>query len=228
MTYYSEVAADFHASYKADRNRLERLAIWREALDKHAAHGALAYDIGCGTGMLTFEIAPRADRVVAIDGSSGMLAIARAEAQARGRRNIDFLESRLPIVGPALEQADFVISSSVLEYLDSMEQALLFVKSILRPGGTLIFSVSNKDSMSRKAVRWVYRLTGRPRYFGLVRHFLDESDIRRLLAQASLTYVEHRYFGGRDRLNRMMSWIFPERSSTNMILVVAQRPAQDG
>jgi SAM-dependent methyltransferase len=131
---------------------------------------------------------------------------------------------------PPREASEFapgevVISSSAIEYLDSIEEALRFVRSILLPKGLFIFSVSNRDSISRRIVRIVYRLTGRPEYFGLVRHFLNEKDFRSVLCNSGFEYVDHLYFGGRDRLNAALSMLFPVRMSTNMVLIIAQRQA---
>ena len=226
VAFHSEIASDFHDSYRDDPNRLERLEVWRGMLGRYAKPARLAYDLGCGSGMLTCEIAPRAGNVVAIDGSDAMIAIARKNTAQRGFHNVSFRQSRLPITDTTgLDPAELVISSSVIEYLDTVEGALEFARKLMMPEGMLFFSMSNKDSISRKAVRLVYSLTGRPRYFGFVRHFLDEGDVRRLLAAARLEYVDHVYFGGKDRLNRIIGSVLPKKYATNMILIVARRPA---
>lgn len=226
IAFHSEIASEFHESYRADPNRRERLDVWRAYLARYAKPAQRAYDLGCGSGMLTCEIASRAAEVTAIDGSDAMIAIARKNTAERGFRNVTFRQARLPIADTSdLPAAELVISSSVIEYLDSVEAALAFVRSLMKPGAMLFFSMSNRDSISRKIVRLVYRMTGRPRYFGFVRHFLNEDDVRRLLAGAGLDYVDHAYFGGQDRLNRVIGSVLPAKFSTNMILIVAQRPA---
>jgi ubiquinone/menaquinone biosynthesis C-methylase UbiE len=57
-------------------------------------------EIGCGDGRLTFQYAPRARRVVALDANAAEIERARAEADRVGARNIRFLarpaEGRLP------------------------------------------------------------------------------------------------------------------------------------
>lgn len=225
VAFHSQIAADFNASYAADANRLERLRVWRTWLDRYTAHVPLAYDIGCGSGMLTAEIAPRADAVVAIDGAEGMLALAKENMAARGFHHVSFRQARLPIKDTSgLTPAPLVISSSVIEYLPSLPDALSMLKALMTPGATLLFSISNRSSINRALVRFVHRLTGRPRYFGLVLHFVDEAEIRRLLSDAGLEFVDLTYFGGEDRINRLLSRIVPRRFATNMILVVARRP----
>ena len=57
-------------------------------------------EIGCGDGRLTFQYAPRARRVVALDPNAAEIERARAEADRIGARNIRFLarpaEGQLP------------------------------------------------------------------------------------------------------------------------------------
>ena len=226
VAFHSEIAGDFNASYAADPNRLERIQVWRACLERHTGPVPLAYDIGCGSGMLTAEVALRADAVIAIDGAEGMLALAKANMAAHGFGQVSFRQARLPIADTSdLHPAPLVISSSVVEYLPSLPETLTMLKKLMTPGATLVFSISNRSSINRAIVRFVHRLTGRPRYFGLVLHFVDEKQIRSLLAGAGLEFVDLTYFGGEDRMNRIISKVFPRQFATNMILVVARRPA---
>jgi SAM-dependent methyltransferase len=224
VVFHSQIASEFHESYRTDPNRLERLELWRRYLTHYARKTERAYDLGCGSGMLTLEIAPLANQVVAIDGADRMLDLARKNIAERGYQNVAFINSRLPIEDTSmLEPAELVISSSVIEYLDSVEEALAFAHKLLTPRGLLLFSISNRDSLSRKLVRTVHRLTGRPRYIGFIRHFVNERDILRPLKTTGFEYITHTYFGGQDRLNQLLARFFPARFASNMILIVARR-----
>jgi SAM-dependent methyltransferase len=123
----------------------------------------------------------------------------------------------------AFRQADLIISSSCIEYLDSIPEVLACFRALLREGGVLIFSVSNHDSLSRKLVRFVHRLTGRPRYLGLLRHFMTAEEIHADLVASGLVYLEHAYFAGADRLNRTLSHFLAPQFTSNMIIVAARR-----
>jgi hypothetical protein len=74
-------------------------------------------------------------------------------------------------------------------------------------------------------VRLVHGLTGRPRYFGLLKHFMNIQEIQADLRAVGLEYVEHRYFGSADRINSVLGAVLPKRFASNMIVVVARRPA---
>jgi SAM-dependent methyltransferase len=224
VEFYSQSATDFHASYKIDANRMERVRIWNEFVERYSENVTFAYDIGCGSGVLSCEIASRGIEVIGIDGAEGMLAISKQSAESKKLTNISFQQHRLPIADTTgFRKADLVISSSVIEYLNSIPEALKFIGNLLRPNGAVIFSVSNRDSISRKLVRLVHNLTGRPKYFGLLRHFMTIEDIKRDLEIAGLTYVEHEYFQRADKLNSLLSMFLEPKYSSNMIIVVAKK-----
>ena len=186
VDFHTKIAGDFHDSYAADANRLERMAVWRAALSRHApAHAPLAYDIGCGTGRLTGEIAPRADKVIAIDGAEGMLAVARRHLTELGWPQTEFRHAMLPIADVSdLPSAKLVISSSVIEYVPDLAGAVAMLGKLTAPGGVLLFSMSNRHSLNRAVVRLVHRLTGKPEYFGHVLHFTDPARLKALVEGA--------------------------------------------
>ena len=224
VDFHSEIAPDFHASYQFDANRLERVRVWSDLFDRYARNARSAYDIGCGPGVLTCEMARRGIRTMGIDGAEGMLACAKQMVAGSGLSNVTFQQHRLPLADTTgFEQADLVISSSVIEYLDSIPEALLFLGKLLKPDGVLIFSVSNRDSLSRKLVRMVHRMTGRPRYFGLLKHFMSIEDVDFNLHKCGFRSVEHGYFGRADRINRVLSALLPAKYSSNMLVVVARK-----
>lgn len=223
VAYYSSVAGAFHASYRSDANRSERLKIWKEYLDRFGGGALVAYDLGCGSGILTCELAQRGIETIGIDGAEGMLQIARNVARGKELQNVLFEQHRLPLVDAQLfRKADLVISSSALEYLDDIQVALQCVNNLLRQHGVVIFSVSNQAAVSRKLVRVVHQITGRPRYFKLLRQFMTVETLKSTLDAVGMTYLDHSYFEGGDRFNRLLSVVLPLRMSSNMIIVAAR------
>lgn len=225
LDFHTKIANEFDQSYSYDANRLERLTIWKAYLAKYASGVDFAYDLGCGSGAITSLLAQYAKRVIAIDGAEGMLAVARKNAAAHGFSDrIEFRQSRLPMPGQVtLPQADIVISSSAIEYMDSVPDALAFARGLLKGQGTLIFSMSNRDSISRKLVRAVHGVTGRPEYIRYLQHFVTVADLEHYLEAGGFTPVESSYFGGVDRLNRVLASVLPPSRANNMILIAARR-----
>jgi SAM-dependent methyltransferase len=179
--------------------------------------------------VLACELAGRGIETIGIDGAAGMLSIANRTARACGLGNVSFRQQRLPIADTTdWRRADLVVSSSAIEYLESIPEALRFLSNLLRDGGVTIFSVSNRDSLSRAMVRAVHAVTGRPRYLSFLRHFMSAEQVQAAVATAGLDYVEHAYFGGADRLNRLLGRCLPPRFASNMIIMAARKPAAAG
>lgn len=101
-------------------------------------------DIGTGTGLLAIEAARRWPSLSAtgVDGSAGMLQIARTEARRRLGRSagrVSFepaLADRLPFPDAAF---DVAVSSFVFQLVPDRARALREAYRVLRPGGTLAF-----------------------------------------------------------------------------------------
>ena len=224
IAYYSEAAPRFHASYRADANRVERVQVWRGFIDRHVSPNGFAYDLGCGSGILACELARRGLEVIGVDGAVGMLDIARRSAAEARLPRVRFEQHRLPIADSrGWPIADTVISSSALEYLDSLPEALASIHALLRSGGTLVFSVSNRDSLSRKLVRLVHQLTGRPAYFGLLKQFRTLRQVRAELDEAGFDVLEGAHFACADRINRVLGRVLPRQFASNMIIVAARK-----
>ena len=224
VAYYSGAAGRFHASYAADANRRERLAVWAEFIDRFLGEARFAYDLGCGSGILACSLARRGIEVMGVDGAPGMLAIARQNAADQRLDRASFVQQRLPIEhAERWRRADAVISSSALEYLPSLPAALRSIHAMLRPGGVLVFSVSNRQSLSRGMVRVVHRLTGRPSYFGLLKQFATPASLRADLEVAGFDTLEHAHFARADRVNRLLSRVVPVERASNMIIIAARR-----
>lgn len=94
-----------------------------------------ALDVGCGDGLLAGKLATRARRVTGIDRSPRMVARARELTAGHSRVTFvedDFLTADLPCAG-----YDFVCSVTTIHHMD-FEAALLRMRELLRPGGTLV------------------------------------------------------------------------------------------
>jgi ArsR family transcriptional regulator len=93
-------------------------------------------DLGCGTGMLTAELAPRVRRVVAVDRSAAMLRAARRRTEALG--NVELHEAALERLPIPSRSCDAAVLALVLAYLDDPAPALREARRVLRAGGRLV------------------------------------------------------------------------------------------
>ncbi|MFD4789201.1 class I SAM-dependent methyltransferase [Streptomyces sp. NPDC058459] len=92
-----------------------------------------ALDVGCGDGLLARKLAGRVRRVTGLDRSPEMIARARQRGPDHVRFvQADFLASDLPAGG-----YDFICSVTTVHHMD-FTAALLRMRELLRPGGTLV------------------------------------------------------------------------------------------
>jgi SAM-dependent methyltransferase len=102
-----------------------------------AAHTLV--DLGAGTGALALAAAELCRRVVAVDVSAAMLAVARAEADHRGLANVELVPEGFLTYEHHGHPADFVYSRNALHHLPDFWKAIALdrIAGFLRPGGIL-------------------------------------------------------------------------------------------
>jgi ubiquinone/menaquinone biosynthesis C-methylase UbiE len=112
-------------------------------------------DMGAGTAALALAAAAVCRRVVAVDVSPAMLAVARAEAKRRGLENVEFVQAGFLTYEHRGDPADFVYSRNALHHLPDFWKTLALerIAGLLRPGGILrlhdlVFSFEPRDAVS--------------------------------------------------------------------------------
>jgi ArsR family transcriptional regulator len=94
-------------------------------------------DLGCGTGVLTVEMARWAKRVVAIDANSEALAKARECAQRAGSSNVTFC-ARISTASLSRTRKRIWSSSPRLHHVEDPPTLLAEAARILKSGGRLV------------------------------------------------------------------------------------------
>ena len=165
-----------------------------------------ALDAGCGSGRHTLALADRFDQVVGVDISRPLIDIAR---QKRLPPNLQYcLEDLMACHGPG--GFDLVFSSTTLHHLPDIESALVHLRGLVRPAGTIVL-IDNVASRPTPP-RWVHVL-------GALRHF--PADVRRMgwiearwlfVFRTSRPWLEHlasdRYLSRRE-FERVYGAAFP-------------------
>jgi ubiquinone/menaquinone biosynthesis C-methylase UbiE len=133
---YIAAAYDLWAdTYDVDPNRTRELA--GEVL-RHcdlSVAGLDVVEIGCGTGRNTLWLGERAENVLALDISEGMLRQAKARAQSASVR---FLQHDIRSAWPSAdESADVVIAMLVLEHVERLQPIFSEAARVLRWAGDL-------------------------------------------------------------------------------------------
>src|SRR4051812_46181586 len=101
--------------------------------------GSAVLEAGCGVGAQTVTLARNSPgaRITAVDVSAESLAQARARVEAAGCENVELLQADLFALPFAAAAFDHVFVCFVLEHLARPVDALLALRALLRPGGTI-------------------------------------------------------------------------------------------
>ena len=174
--------------FAADYDRfasLERPIVLDWVLGQLPPSGSRALDAGCGSGRFTVALAKRFQEVVGIDISEPLIEIAQRE---RPRRNVTYRVADLM----AFENSagfDVVFSATTLHHLREIEAALLHLRGLLKPGGTMVL-IDNVASRPPPA-RWVHVLGALRQLPGDLRR-LGPRDARWLFGfRTSRPWLEH-------------------------------------
>jgi ArsR family transcriptional regulator len=155
-------------------------AAWARALGFLLPRWTVA-DLGCGDGYLTVEAARWASRVIAIDHSREVLERARALADRREVRNIEWRRGELEALPIDDGAADVALLSQALHHAGDPARALAEARRVLVPGGRLLVL-----DLRRHEEAWVRERLG-DRWLG----FGDE-ELADLLAAAGFDEVRVR------------------------------------
>lgn len=109
-------------------------------------------EIGCGEGYGLAELAPKAEKYLAIDKYSTPIS-----EELKKENNITFQEMDVPpLKGIVDNSIDFVVTFQVIEHINNDELFVSEIYRVLKPGGKLILTTPNK-LMSLTRNPWHYR-----------------------------------------------------------------------
>ncbi len=158
--------------------------LWAQALGALLPKLTVA-DFGCGTGVLTVEIARWAKKVVAIDTSADVLEKARERVTREGLRNVELVREDLHRLTLKDNRVDVVVMSQSLHHVDEPQRVLEEAHRILVPGGrALVLELMPHDE------RWVLERLGH-RHLGF-----DPESIRAQLTGAGFKVTTQARGGG--------------------------------
>ena len=191
-------AADFSSGDRAVLERIEALPAFRGSGD---GEGLSVVDLGCGPGNITFLVARRwpGARVLGIDGSAAMLAIAeqRRLADPVAHRQVRFQRLVLPspqLAGPC----SAVVSNSLLHHLHDPGVFWLAVKQLTGPGTSLYVRDLRRPATAADLEALVARHVGaapavlRRDYAHSLRAAFSTAEVRAQLEAAGLGGLEVR------------------------------------
>ena len=94
-------------------------------------------DFGCGTGLLTLELAPQVRTITGADSSQGMIDILDAKIRKQGTANVKTRHIDLDRGDSLQGQYDLVVSSMTFHHIRDIPQILDRLAAVIRPGGRI-------------------------------------------------------------------------------------------
>ena len=102
--------------------------------------GAVALDVGCGGGHLTYRLAPLVSQVVACDLAASMLAAVAEQASLRGLPNIDTREAAAESLPFQSATFDVVATRFSAHHWHAFAEGIAEMARVLKPGGLALMS----------------------------------------------------------------------------------------
>lgn len=184
-------------------------------------------DAGCGSGVLTRELAVCGAVGDAVDASPAMIEAALSEyGSLKGRFRFRCIAT-VELLDAPDEAYDGVFCSSVIEYIEHPESALREFARVIRPGGVLFISVANSWSAIRlvqRLLRWLLGWFGRDRYsyLSVSKVSYTRQQILMLLRSAGFTIERI------DTFDPVLSlWWLPDLLPSSLFFVTARRLSRD-
>ncbi|WP_420151638.1 class I SAM-dependent methyltransferase [Spirosoma sp.] len=221
IDFHDSIAAQFDRKYELSAAFQERFQVWINLFGQYVAQTDRVLDFGCGSGIFSNYLARKGCQVIGLDGSAAMITLAN---QKRKSANVHYVLQALPLIDlAAYKLQNVIIMSSLLEYVNSMEQLLQQTHTLLKPNGHLIVSIPNSVSIYRRLERILFWLTGLPVYVGHVRNRSTEEAFGKTLTDVGFEVLETIYFSGHDPISRMLKPFLPQRYVNNLFVVVCRK-----
>ena len=116
-------------------------------LDSRIEVSANVLDIGCGPGIYTRDLLERGWNTYGIDISPKMIEKAQDTVKDwSGDNHVEFTTGLVTDLPYPASKFDAIICIGVVSYIDDLHKALKEVNRVLKPGGYVIFQISNKLS----------------------------------------------------------------------------------
>lgn len=102
--------------------------------------GAVAVDLGCGSGQVTFPLAQQCSHVLAVDINAGAIGMLAARSRVDGVDNVQMVVQPVETLGLESGSVDLVVSNYALHHLRDADKRRVIQRAFswLRPGGRLV------------------------------------------------------------------------------------------
>lgn len=188
VTYFDEMSTDWTQKYQSRtfKERLDTVLAW---LPKQS-EGLHVLDYGCGSGVFSAELLKKGFSVTSVDASPGMVAatqknLATLDGVSSGQYQVALVDSQDFSGEYQQHRYDGICCMGVIEYVPEDDKLLEILASLVKPGGFLMVSLPNQQSVLRGFERFVYNNPSLFKALGLFSHLTAQD--------AYLNYQAHQY-----------------------------------
>ena len=118
-------------------------------------------EVGCGGGLIAYELAQRKAIIVGIDPAKDALAQARAKMEQNNLGQNAYFQwaaaEALPYVDGSFS---VIVCLDVLEHVQNLEATIREIARVLAPGGIFIFDTINRTLIARLVLIWLGETLG--------------------------------------------------------------------
>ncbi len=223
VEWHTQIAKEFNSKYIKKNNFKERYKVWTNYIDEYSNINYHVLDLGCGSGIFTFYAAFKNKSITGIDASDEMLHICNEKTKEYGNINVNFLKMNIEdLTQYNNPKSDLVICSSVLEYIEDLDQAIEIIKQKMNTNGILLLSLPNKDSVYRSIEALSFKFFGIPKYYKYVKNVNKLIEIEKKLQKNGFKILDTTYYGETP----ILSWIFRKlnisKYSDNLFIIISQ------
>ncbi len=192
--FHSEIHSSFDNDYRVKKTRRQRLAIWESFILKYSNKEFHALDAGSGSGVLTRILSTNNRSVVGVDASKKMYELSVANSNDQKYSNINYKNCRLEDFENE-NKFDLIICSSVLEYVENINDIIGMFSNLMNENGKLIFSLPNGKSIYRKIEGISSKLFDKPDYFKFLINIKSIDQTEELIKKFDFKIIESHFYG---------------------------------
>ena len=130
---------------------------WEYAVYRRHQLTGPVLDVGCGDGRFFERVFPAVRDVTGVDHDAAIVELARGSGRYTAVHRTE--ADQLPFAAGAFQS---VFANCSLEHMNRIDDVLAEIHRVLRPGGTLLFSVVTDQFVTRAPLQWALTAAGAP------------------------------------------------------------------